>query len=58
MKKVIVMSLLLGGCGKIYTYELGQVIKQCKGAENVHSLWIDGDTTRAICLDGSSVKAK
>lgn len=58
MKKFILLSLVLTGCGEIYTHEIKSVADQCGGIENIHSMWIDAHSIRARCLDGKRVNTK
>ena len=55
MKKIMLLTLLLSGCGEIYTHEMASIIEQCDGAENVHTMWIDAHLVRARCFNGDAV---
>lgn len=49
---VLFAALLCAGC-EADTYELLKVANDCNGIDKVHSLWFDGSSVKAYCLDGS-----
>ena len=58
MLTVILVTLIISGCGKIYDYELKRLAEICGGYDNIQSVWLDATTARAYCKDGSLINSK
>ncbi len=60
MKALIlcVAALAVTGCANIYTYELDQIVNKCGGNKMIHTMWIDGNSVKAYCINGDLVKTK
>jgi len=54
---LLVVLLCLPGCGKVYDYELERLADICGGYEELKKVWLGYGVPRAICQDGTSVRA-
>ena len=57
MIRLLMLVVLLTGCGKIQDYELQRLSEICGGYDQLKQVWPDGRVPKAYCKDGNMVSA-